>query len=408
MKRIISVLLALILICSAGISAFAAEVTNVAANATRDAAKTVFENTAKTKFDVNGTSSINAADARATLLASAGLSENGIDTSKMDADGDGMVTAIDARIILRISAQLDSVYNYMQAEKLDYFNAILNTAKPNRYLIYYNGIDKTESITYTDPNNVMGKVDTAFKTFDKSFNFADSLVSGAGEEIYDNKNTMVGGTANAKYRMMEICNSNDVNENQSSYLTVDDVSEVIFKTNQTYTFIRYGTTKNSDKKTVVDRNNTIYSETVNDLNAITVRIKADNDVRGVHTSKVFSIFTQEEFDSEVQKIASKFSEMSTELDSLVKGVKFDVKPGVGDVRYHGGEITVYFKPDDATIVAAVYSIFTDYTMKLDMDVDIDLLFLDVAGPVNITDVTKTTKEYYFIKNNPAHVDWKAS
>ena len=59
MKRIISVLLAIILICSAGISALAA-VSSVTADATRDAAKTVFENVSTTKFDVNGNNVINA------------------------------------------------------------------------------------------------------------------------------------------------------------------------------------------------------------------------------------------------------------------------------------------------------------------------------------------------------------
>ena len=203
---------------------------------------------------------LHAADARATLLASAGLSENGVDTSKMDADGDGMVTAIDARIILRISAQLDSVYNYMQAEKLDYFNAILNTAKPNRFSMYYNGSDYTKNVSYTDPKGVIKALDDGFKSVDSSINFAAELTSGAGEEIYDNKNTVVGSKSYANNRMMTIGS-----DNQSSYLTLSDIDNITYAINQSYTFTRYGTKKNAENTTIVDTSNVIYTETVHNV-----------------------------------------------------------------------------------------------------------------------------------------------
>ena len=56
--------------------------------------------------DVNKDGSFNAADARAALLASAGLVDD-VDMDAGDIDGDTVVTAIDARMLLRISAQLE-------------------------------------------------------------------------------------------------------------------------------------------------------------------------------------------------------------------------------------------------------------------------------------------------------------
>ena len=407
MKRIISVLLALILICSAGISAFAASVAPSTANATRDAAKTAFENTAKTKFDVNGTSSINAADARATLLASAGLSENGIDTSKMDADGDGMVTAIDARIILRISAQLDSVYNYMQAEKLDYFNAILNTAKPNNFEMYYNGSDYTKNVSYTDPKGVIKALDDGFKSVDSSINFAAELTGGAGEEIYDSKNTYVGSSHRANQRMMTIGSGN-----QSSYLTLSDIDNITYATNQSYTFTRYGTKKNAENTTIVDTSNVIYTETVSGLDKLSVYIKSDSNVYGAHAAKAFVVYDMASLQTDVKKIADTFNEMSMEMSDLYQ-IDFKVTPSVSEnnVKYYNGRIDVYFNPADGKIVAAKYSIDTDYTVGLYMDVKIFMVApyvnVDKEGQVNITNSTRITKDYYYIRNNTAHVDWQS-
>ena len=403
MKRIISVLLAIILICSAGISALAA-VSSVTADATRDAAKAVFENVSTTKFDVNGNNVINAADARATLLASAGLSEDGSNTSKMDADGDGMVTAIDARIILRISAQLDSVYNYIDAEMLDYFNAILNTAKPNKYEMYYNGSDYTKNVTYTDPKGVIKSLDDAFKSVDDTINFAAELTGGAGEEIYDNKNTVVGGKSYSNNRMMTIGT-----ENQSSYLTLSDIDDITYATNQSYTFTRYGTTKNAEGTTIVDKNKVIYSETVKGLSKLTVYIKGDNNVNGAHASKAFVVYDQAALESDVKKIADTFNEMSMEMSDLYQ-IDFKVTPSVGAVKYYNGRIDVYFNPADGKIVAAKYSIDTDYTIGLYMDVKIFMVApyvnVDKEGQVNITNSTTISKDYYYIENNPAHVNWQ--
>lgn len=410
MKRVISILLALICAFSLSVNVFAA-VSDTDSLATRDAAKVAFDSASKNKFDVNGDDRITAADARNTLLTSAGLAQDNINTAKMDADGDGMVSAIDARIILRISAGLDSVQNYIKAEKLAYFNAVLNTAKPNRYSLYYNGSDYTANVTYTDPKNVVGELDKAFQSIDNTFSFAESLVGGKGDLIYDSKNTMVGNSANAKNRMMQILNSTGVDENQSSYLTLDDVSDVVYKQNQTYTFTRYGTTKNSEGTKVVDKNNVIYTESVTGLDSLTAYVKSDNVVSGPHASKAYIVYNQADLESDVKKVAEQFNNMSMEMSKLYE-INFNVTPSVGGVKYYNGEITVYFDPADGKIVAARYSIYTDYTVGLYMDVKIFLVApfvnVDKEGQVNITNTTQTVKEYYFVGNNPAHVNWKAS
>lgn len=408
MKKVISILLALICAFSFSITSFAALSADdaVAAVAT---AKEAFDTNAKTKFDVNNDGRITAADARATLLHSAGLSQKNINTAKMDTDIDGSVTAIDARTILRISAGLESVQDYMYSEMLTYFNAILNTAKPNNYHLYYNGVDSTEKVTYTDPKGVVSSLDDAFEDIDDTFSFKESLVGGAGEKVYDTKNTMLGSTAFAKNRMMKINNANGVDENVSSYLTMDNVSKIVYEKNQTYTFTRYGTTKNAEGTKVVDENNKLYTQSMSGLDALTVYIKADNNVNGANASKAFVVYKQADLESDVKKIADQFNNMSMEMSKLYQ-IDFDVQPSVGGVKYYDGYIKIYFRPDDGKIVSAKYNLYMDYTIGLYMDVKIFLAVpyvnVDKEGLVSITNTTCTTKEYYFIDHNPNHIDWK--
>lgn len=404
MKKIISILLAAVLMFSFSFSAFAAAVHRDTANATRNAAKETFDNLKNTKFDVDGSGSITAADARATLLRSAGLSQTDVNESKMDTDGDGKVTAIDARVILRLSAGLESIGSYLSAsEKLDYFNAILNTAIPNKYQLYKNGIEYTADVTYTDPNGVISALDNAFSSIDDSVSFKDALVGGKGEKVYSG-NTAVANYNLASNRMMVIYNADGVDEDQSSYLTVDDITGVEYKTNQTYTFTRYGT----DSDGQIDYSNMIYTQSVTGLDSLTVYLKSDNNVTGEHSAKAFTVYDQATLEKEVSKVSEQFNNMSMEFSALYS-MQFNVTPSVGDVKYHDGYITIYFYPDSGNIVSAYYSLYTDYTMGLYMDVDIFMalpyISVDKAGQVNITNSTQSIKEFYFYTNNPNHVKW---
>lgn len=399
MKRVISLFLTVIIVFSFSFNAFAA-VSSTMANKNLANAKAVFD-ASLSIFDINGSGLIDAADARYTLRYSAGLEEQGADVSKMDADGDGMVTAIDARMILRLSAGLDDMNVYLtDTEKLQYFNAILNTAIPNNYALYKNGIEYTKNIKYTDPKGVVSSLDGAFKKIDSSMSFATELVAGKGEKVYY-KNTGKGILGYAQARMMEILNSEGSDENQSSYLTLDDISGISYKTNQTYTFTRYGTTDGQINNSVE------YTETVTGLDSITVNIKSDNNVKGAHASKAFIVYSEEDLKKEVEAVANEFNSMSTDL-SVMGDMEFKVTPAVGPVKYYDTSITVYYYPDTGKIVAAYYTITTDYTMILNMDVDIYIWLygvdVDVAGPVNVTNTTQSTKEYYFMRNNPNHVD----
>lgn len=401
MKKIIAIILAAALMFSFSLNAFA--VTSGTANSVRNAAKENFDNLKNTRFDVDGSDSITAADARATLLKSAGLVQDNVDTSKMDTDGDGKVTAIDARAILRLSAGLDSISGYLSdADKLDYFNAILNTAIPNRYRLYKNGIEHTANVSYTDPKGVISALDDAFSSIDDSVSFKDALISGKGEKVYS-ESTTFGNINTSNNRMMKILNSDGVYDEQSSYLTVDDITGVEYKTNQTYTFTRYGT--NDDGQI---NSNVLYSQTVTGLESLTVYLKADNDVTGAHTSKAFTVYNQDVLEKEVKKVAEQFNSMSMDFTALYQ-MQFDVTPSVGGIKYYNGYITVYFNPDNGNIVSAYYSLYTDYTMGLYMDVNIFMAIpyinVDKAGQVNITNTTQSIKEFYFIENNPNHVSW---
>lgn len=407
MKKVISILLALICAFSVSVTSFAAAISAPDSLAAVEIAKSAFDTNAKTKFDVNNDGRITAADARATLLTSAGLSQQNLNTNKMDVDIDGSITALDARTILRISAGLEVVQDYMYSEMLSYFNAILNTAIPNRYSLYYNGMDTTVGVKSSDPKGVLKSLDDAFKNIDDTVSFSDSLAGGTGDEIYDAKNTIYGSnTDNSKKRMMKI----GADEEVSSYLTISDVSKIEYKKNQSYTFKRYGTTKNAEGRTVVDRNTVVYTETVSGLDYMKVYIKADNDVNGTHVSKVSTVYKQSELEADVNKIAEQFNNMSMEMTQLYQ-IVFDVTPSVGGVKYYNAFVEIYFKPEDGTIVAANYSVDTDYTIGLYMDVKIFLIApyvnVDKEGLVSITNSTRTTKEYYFYKNlNPNNNGWK--
>ncbi len=403
MKKVISVFLVIVIALTLSVNAFAATVSRPVANATRDSVKAKFDASVN-RFDVNGSAQIDAEDARQTLRYSAGIAEGNLDTAKMDVDGDGMVTAIDARSILRLSAGLEKIDSYLtNAEKLEYFNAILNTAIPNSYKLYKNGIEHTRKISYTDPKGVVKSLDEAFKKVDSTMSFAEELKKDEGEEKYYQSTVLGYQPGNAASRMMEIHNAAGVDENQSSYLTLDDISSIEYLQNQTYTFTRYKTDDNQITSQVL-----YSSQPVTGLDCIKVKIKEDNNVKGAHASKAFIVYDEKEIEEEVKVVAEEFNKMSMDL-SIFGNMYFDVKPSVGGVKYYNTEITIYYHPENGQIVAAYYSMYTDYTMVLNMDVDITIplyiIYIDVTGPVSITNTTQSIKEYYFIENNPNHIPW---
>ncbi len=409
MKKVLSLLLAGILVFSCTVTAFAKTVSATEANEALSQAHTEFNEIITNRLDVDNDGNIVAGDARSVLLYSAGLEEEYAEAASFDVDGDGAVTAIDARCILRVAAMLDSVdLYYTTQEKLDYFNAILNAAKPNNYTLYKNGINYVSNVTVDDPNNVIGSLSDALKKVDSSSDFSSELVNSKGEKTYSG-NTYIAQTSRAKNKMMLINNPDTgENEDQSSYLTLSDVSKAEYKTNQTYTFYRYGTKKNSNNTTVLDTSNLVYSETVTGLDSLTVYLVKDNTVDGIHTSKAFTVYEKETLEAEVNEVAESFNSMSMDL-SLLGDMQFNVTPSLGSVKYYNAQITVYYYPENGKIVAAYYSNYTDYTMGLYMDIDISIplyiLYLDKAGQVNITNSNQSIYEYYFIGNNPDHIAW---
>ncbi len=406
MKKILSVITAVVLVFSLSVTSIAAFVDEKTANALRDKKKSEFDAMTVNVFDADNDGKVAAADARALLLYSAGSKDASVaSAASHDIDGDGRITAIDARIALRVSAKLESGSNYFSNDvMLSYFNAILNTAKPNSLNLYFNTIEYTADVSYTDKNGVVAALDSAFKGYDSSMSFAQELTSSKGEKVYGS-NTFLGNTSNAQNRMMIINNAADENENQSSYLTRDNITKIEYKTNQTYKFVRNGTTDGIINNTV------LYSEEIKGLDSLTVYLKSDNNVTGANASKAFTVYKQSELEKEVSDVADAFNKMSADF-SILGNMTFNVTPSVGAVKYHDAYITVYFYPATGVIAAAYYSIYIDYTMNLMMDVDLTVpvafIYVDKTGPVNITNSTQTVRDYYFIGNNPNHVNWKAS
>ena len=122
MKKIISTLLALCLICSCLTIACAAETEYIPG-------------------DIDGNGSVQANDARLALRYSAGLIDfNEIETAKADINSDALVKANDARAILRIAAKLDSYESNYKSFALNMDGVIYAS----------NGTDNALKITESD------------------------------------------------------------------------------------------------------------------------------------------------------------------------------------------------------------------------------------------------------------------
>lgn len=407
MKKIISVLLAAVLAVSCAVTAFAVSASE--ADAALEQANENFENALTSRFDADGNDKISADDARLVLLYSAGLvdEEDVAKASISDIDGDGIISAIDARTVLRVAAKVeDTAGYYTTEEKLDYFNAILNSARPNNYRLYKNGIDYTANITYKDPNSVISDLNDGVKNLGEDVDFGAALTEGKGAKKYY-ANTLLGSSNYARSKMPIISNPvTDTDEYLSSYLTLDDITGVVYKTNQTYTFTRYKTSDGTTNGTPVQNtSNILYTESVSGLDSLTVSLKSDANIQGEHTSKAFDVYDEDALLAEVESVANEFSSFAKEMETIANNAKFDVVPSVGSVKYYNGSITVYFRPETGKIVAAYYSVYTDYTMGLYMDVSITdkylnglLVNMQAKGKVDITNTTQSVSEYYYVAN----------
>ena len=431
MKRILSLFLAVVIVMSFSVQTFAASAQKATEEYDRFCEYLI-------QFDVNGNTLLDPGDARATLRHSAGLEvgENE-DASKMDVDSDGIVTSIDARYLLRLSVGLESVLQYIPFEdQLACFNSLVNLPRANAdrtssnyYRLYANTIDQIgDVILKEDSNKVITNLNNGMNKLAESeadkVDFAKTLTSGfkANTSMYDStgcssiySSAIVAGLS--RNLLPVIRNTNGVDEKKASYITADDVESIEYKTNQTYKFIRYGTIYDSTKqKNVIDTTNILYEQDVAGLDALVLTLKQDNSISGIHTSKAFIVEDEDEIMDALSGVNEDFDFSGTGMDEYGDFDFNMATPVLDSFKYHNSTVTVYFYPDTGNIVAIKYSMNTQYTVKLWMDIyfklnvltgiagsltsgiDLTKPLVDATGNVYITNNETTVQEFLFFKN----------
>ena len=380
MKKLVSVLCAVVMIISSCSFAASAAVSN-------DGLVT-FEEFKKTRFDADGSGATNAADARETLRASAGL-KNNVSIEKADVDGDGIITAIDARLILRIAANID-----ISPVALLYFNDVINTVKPNKYNYYAMPISSTDNVTYVDKNNVI-------KSLDEQVNDWEWLTHehmDLGKELTQTETTYSSFLLNRKHN---ISNSNFpiFGQEYASTLMPDNIIKADYKENQTYTYTHY------DRAGV----NT-YSESVEGLDSITVYVKPDSmtsipeDINTLNNGRVFNVLEQSDVDAILK--SSGLGSMS----GMEEMGKFDISPKFDGVKYYDSYVTVYFDHGTGAVVGVDYNFHYDVSITLSMDINVSatgedghFFSIKAKGDVNLTSTMTEKNSFYITDNNPSHV-----
>ena len=367
MKKIISVICAAVMLFSAvSVSAFALTAEDAAADITTKQA--TFEDVFNRK--------IQASDARDALLTSAGLKTENENNKLFDIDEDGKVTAIDARIFLRIAAQLDSLNNYFTDVKLDYFNAIINSIKPNSYNYYRSRISTTEKMNINDSKGIFADMERQLDNVaelgellgeDMGVDFdieAELRAAEGAKEVTNNINRVTASS----YPV--------IGSEFASLLTMDDITKIEYKTNQSYTFTMY-----NEKMTSIN-----YADTITGLDSLTIYLKSDSAV-------ALSSNYEESFSS---LIASKAMDILTknEIDNISESLKFEQDAGMEElgefsvgiipkqIQYSNCYVTVYFYPETGIPVVTEHNLNYGINLTMDMFIDLDPETLLENGGIN--------------------------
>lgn len=401
MKKLISVFCAVILLASTFSLAAYAVITPEDANAAVSAKNKTFNEILDKKFDASGNGKLDAADARAILLCSAGLS-NGANLSNADTDGDGVITAIDARYVLRLSAGLESADPYYSAnEKLDYFNAIINSVKPNQYRYYKMEISSVDAATYKDPKGIIASMNKQLKRFEK---YMDEPIDMGAELTKTEKSYSYFNLASTTNKI-----SNSVypvsGYEAASMLTADNVAKIEFKKNQTFNYVHYNT-----------KGAQTYTEAIGGLDSITVYIKDDGKITNIpedttvfHSGKAFNVLQQQDIKSIIN--SSAFGD----LGGIEEFGTFEVTPTFNHINYYNSFITIYFKHDSGTIVGSVHNLHYDISINLDFNIFLSWggiitgtdspvgKILEADGDIDIINTMTDSDTFYFYTNNENHV-----
>lgn len=390
MKKIISVLLAVtLLLSSVSVMAFAVTADDVNTQLTDTIEK--FNHDFDTKTDANGDGKLNAADARAALLYSAGLTDELDGTDRADIDGDGTVTAVDARAILRLSAGLDSRDSYYTtAQKLELFNSVMNTVKPNNTKYNYYNTDTTADITYDNSKTV----DSFSKQVNALMSSSDDKLD-LGKEITAGKGTTTTSGSKVAFTASETSDFPLSEKNYSSLLTSGDITNIVYGTNQSYTF----TSKNSSGTVVVE------PKTLTGLDSITIYTKNENlsqipaNTETLSNGKIFNVPQKEDIESGYKELTSSMDEMKDIVEKV--GGTIDMSATMKSFNIHDSYVTVYFYHDTGKPVAIDYHLNYDFVISLYMNIRIILVVANLVinkQTINITTKEVQTFSYYFPNN----------
>lgn len=389
MKKMISVILAVVMVSSTFLFSASAVTKEESKAAVEAAYNAMFDGVAG---DINNDGRLTAADARCALLCSAGLLTENINTVKADVDGDGKVTAIDARILLRVSAALEPQSAlYSDTIMLQLFNALINDVKPSELKFRKNGITTNKDITYDNKkavddftkqmNSIPGMAE------EDKMDFGKELTSGKGQVTYNNSTAM---------RAASDKNFPVLGEEYASALTVKDISGIEYKTNQSFSYQQlsaYSSGKPLASIAPVNRTGldtlTIY------LNAEKVTDTSKN--KPIH-SKCFDIATEDDVKNGYAGINGMIDSDMKELVELIPGAEFDINVSFNYLNYHDSFITIYFEHDTKQIVAIESNLTYDYSVAIYMDISVPLMINFRKKTINVVNTDNAANIYCFVEN----------
>lgn len=384
MKKIISVFCAAVLfVTSFSVVAFAVTAEDCAEKIEKESAY-LFDGAV---CDVTNDGQFSAADARAALLASAGLlGENNVNyrLEKADADGDGKITAIDARMMLRVSAKLDNADTITASHQLNLFNALANSIKASGTSVRYSNLVENKEL-YCDNESVL-------KTLNDQMN---ALVS------EDEKMDMIaditkekGKKAGTRGNYSEATNANYplTGKDFVSDLSMSDIASIEYKANQSYSYQHTRYVEN------VPSTLTSQSAELTGLDSLTVYFNTEklttlpDNVLSTKHGKIFDIP-----DSESLMSGNGFDDLNSAfagLEALIGSMKISF----GNLSFHDAYVTIYFDRATMKVCAAEYNMYYDSSIKLDVDLHSLVPYLWVKGTTNIIDKEYSRLSYYFPDN----------
>ena len=384
MKKIISVLCAAVLfVTSFSIAAYAVTAEDCAEKIEKEAEYLFYGEVG----DVTGDGQFSAGDARAALLASAGLlGENNANyrLEKADADGDGKITAIDARMILRVSAKLDSADTITDGHQLNLFNALANSIKATGTSVRYSTLMENKDL-YCDNESVLKTLNDQMNALVGEEEKMDMIA-----DITKEKGKKVGSRGN--YSEATDANFPLTGKDFVSDLSMSDIASIEYKSNQSYSYQHTRYVEN------VPSTLTSQSAELTGLDSLTVYFNSEklaklpDNVLSTKHGKIFDIP-----DSDSLMSGTGFDELNNAFAGL-EALIGTMKISFGNINFHDAYVTIYFDRETMKVCAAEYNMYYDSAIKLDVDLHSLVPYLWVKGTTNIVDKEYSRLSYYFPDN----------